>query len=335
METTRLKVTGYQALSHLLLEVVCYSMLIASSEKGEAILPIALLYDALAFVPQGLIGLWTCHHSQRPLGWLGCGLLAVGVVVFPFQPLVGIVLAALANSILHIAGALATIANSSGKLLNPAIFVAAGSLGVFIGQTYWLSFVGQIVIVGLIGLCWRITLKMNCPSQQSVPPVDLVKQKYGYAMVVSVSFMTVVMRSYVSYCIPTAWKQGMIPTFCLFFAYALGKALGGYLIDLGQSKLVSILSTFVSLPFLLAGKEVMWLSLIGIVLYSMSMALTLGLFLSVMPEKPGVAFGFTTLGLFVGSLPVFLWGSFSNAMGGMMLVGLSVFSGIGLFKILR
>ena len=44
----------------------------------------------------------------------------------------------------------------------------------------------------------------------------------------------------------------------------------------------------------------MVVSLIGLMLFSMTMAVALGLLVSVMKEYPGLAFGLTTVGLFFG-----------------------------------
>ena len=68
---------------------------------------------------------------------------------------------------------------------------------------------------------------------------------------------------------------------------------------------VSVMSASGALPFLLCGSELMTVSLIGVTFFSMTMAVTLALIVSVMKKYPGVAFGFTTVGLFLGTVPVF------------------------------
>ena len=49
----------------------------------------------------------------------------------------------------------------------------------------------------------------------------------------------------------------------------------------------------------------MIVSLIGVMFFSMTMAITLALLVSVLKKKPGLAFGFTTVGLFLGTAPIF------------------------------
>ena len=49
----------------------------------------------------------------------------------------------------------------------------------------------------------------------------------------------------------------------------------------------------------------MFISLIGVMFFSMTMSITLAILVSKLKKMPGVAFGLTTIGLFLGTLPVF------------------------------
>ena len=49
----------------------------------------------------------------------------------------------------------------------------------------------------------------------------------------------------------------------------------------------------------------MFVSLIGVMFFSMTMAITLGMVASIFKKNPGLAFGYTTIGLFLGTLPIF------------------------------
>jgi hypothetical protein len=86
-----------------------------------------------------------------------------------------------------------------------------------------------------------------------------------------------------------------------------GKALGGILSDAYGIRKVATLSTLFSLPFLLVGDNLMIVSIIGIMLFSMTMAITLAILVSKLKNTPGLAFGFTTIGLFLGFVQIFFW----------------------------
>lgn len=68
---------------------------------------------------------------------------------------------------------------------------------------------------------------------------------------------------------------------------------------------VAVASTLLAIPFLCFGDNLMMVSLIGVMFFSMTMAITLGILISVLKKNPGVAFGFTTIGLFLGTAPIF------------------------------
>ena len=137
------------------------------------------------------------------------------------------------------------------------------------------------------------------------------------------------------YGIPTTWNKTLIQTILLYCSMGIGKAMGGILIDSIGIKKTAILSTIGSLPFLLFGNNVMAISLIGIMMFSMTMAVTLGLIVSEIKKYPGVAFGFTTIGLFLGSLPVFVFRINSILINCLMVTILTVASVIVLSVICR
>ena len=61
----------------------------------------------------------------------------------------------------------------------------------------------------------------------------------------------------------------------------------------------AIISTLCALPFLIIGDNLMLVSIIGVMFFSMTMSITLGLLASVLKQTPGLAFGLTTIGLFL------------------------------------
>lgn len=49
----------------------------------------------------------------------------------------------------------------------------------------------------------------------------------------------------------------------------------------------------------------MLISLVGVMFFSMTMSITLAILVSVLKKTPGLAFGLTTIGLFLGTAPIF------------------------------
>ena len=79
----------------------------------------------------------------------------------------------------------------------------------------------------------------------------------------------------------------------------------------------------------------MTISVIGVFLFSMTMSITFGMLLSVIKENPGLAFGVTTLGLFLGICPVLFFGKFGYLIDSILVVIMSLASAYGLYKTLR
>ena len=147
------------------------------------------------------------------------------------------------------------------------------------------------------------------------------------------STFVVAVRSFTSYGIPTGWNKTVLQSILLFSFMGLGKALGGLLIDKTNIKFTSVLSCLLSLPFLLFGDHNMYLSLIGIMLFSMTMPVTLAIIVSRLKKSPGIAFGFTTIGLFIGSLPAFFFTIDSIWINTIVFTILTILCTIILYKI--
>ena len=89
-----------------------------------------------------------------------------------------------------------------------------------------------------------------------------------------------------------------------------------YLIGVRKTAIISIVG---ALPFLLFGDKVMLVSLIGIMMFSMTMAITLGILVSTLKKTPGLAFGLTTIGLFLGTAPIFFF-KFTTVLSNCILI---------------
>ena len=109
------------------------------------------------------------------------------------------------------------------------------------------------------------------------------------------------------YGIPTSWNKTAVQTVMLYVTMGIGKLSGGILADIFGIKKVALFSAAAALPFLFTGDNIMAVSLIGVMLFSMTMSVTLAILVSVLKNAPGLAFGLTTIGLFLGSVPIFFF----------------------------
>ena len=301
---------------------------------------IALSFDFFAFVPQSIFGKLMDKYHKVNLGLVGGALMLIAVLIFNHTPLkvLGIIFVALGNAMIHEVGAIATTSISNGKLTHSAIFVGGGSFGVVIGQTLGsvqytmvVSFVACLIIILMIKLSNKFWMK----EKREIPEFNLTKENINPWLILIIAFMVVSVRSYIGYAIPIAWKKEVWQAFLLFFVMGIGKVMGGILSDKFGAKKIGVFSTLLCIPFLLMGNNNMIISIIGVFMFSLTMSITFGMLLSAIKDSPGVAFGITTIGLFVGVLPVFFLGTLPLLINNILIVILSVACATGLYKTLK
>lgn len=323
---------------HFIVEIVCFYYLSKVSDSNIVWL-IPFLYDAFAFVPQSLIGYVSDKYPKINMGVIGIILLFLGMIIFSFMDIskfVSLFMICFGNAFLHVSGAETTLKNSHGKLSHSAIFVAGGSFGVITGRllakTFLPSWVMLIFILTLIPfILYTDTFnekKNNCEK------FNYVKKTINPALIIVIAVFVVVIRGYMGYGIPTSWNKTVIENILLFTFMGFGKALGGILSDAFGIRKIAIFSTLLAIPFLIFGDNIMIVSLIGVMFFSMTMSITLAILVSVLKKTPGLAFGLTTIGLFLGTAPIFFI-KISSTVNIIMIITMSILCSMLLGFILK
>lgn len=115
-------------------------------------------------------------------------------------------------------------------------------------------------------------------------------------------FLVVILRSYIGLSVTFSWKSagaGMAVA-----AVALGKVSGGFLsARFGCGKVMGISMGLAAVAFLFG--EIPVFGLLALLMFNMSMPVTLHLLACRMPRMVGFSFGLLTFGLFLGYLPVY------------------------------
>ena len=299
---------------HFVTEVICFFVLGNYVESVPVTWLIVFAYDMLAFVPQSVIGYINDKFRRISFSCLGLPLLAVAVVMqrYTARTFLSLVILCLGNALIHVNGAEVTLRTSNGNLSHSAIFVSGGSFGVITGKLlsagaapFWLPLIliASAVPFAVLAQMYLDTDTDVCAS--SCRAFRYVNPGIGKYTVIALSLIVVITRGYMAYGIPTSWIKTTLQTVLLFCSMGMGKALGGILSDLFGIRRVALSSVLLALPLLLFGDKNMYISLIGVLFFSMTMSITLALLVSVLPESPGLAFGLTTIGLFLGTAPVF------------------------------
>lgn len=315
---------------HLVTEVICFYCL--SIQMGDSIhlWIFPFIYDTLAFVPQSIIGYISDKFPKLPMGLIGIGFLATAGLSFWLGFLPGkytaLVVLCLGNGLVHINGAEVTLRCSQGKLSHSALFVAGGSFGVITGKLLASIGLPPLTVIGLIltGIPFVMLAEYY---RKDADKTKNACQHFNYAsknlpamLVIGLAVLVVAVRGYMGYGIPTSWNKTMLQTVLLYVSMGVGKGLGGLIADCFGAKKTAMLSASLALPFLFFGDNLMVVSLIGVLLFSMTMSITLGILVSVLPKAPGLAFGFTTIGLFMGTAPIFFF-RFSSPLSNCIIIG--------------
>ena len=234
------------------------------------------------------------------------------------------------NALTHVGGAEVTIRSSNGRLSHPAIFVAGGAFGVITGTMlaktslpYWAVILFMISAIPFTVIAQKYR-NAGESAEELCKAYNYAKKGVPVSVILFVSFLVVALRSYMGYCLPMEWKTSSLHAVLLYVAMGTGKAAGGILADAYGVKKIAILSSLLSLPFVILGNRIMIISLIGIMLFSMTMSITLALNVSVLKSAPGLAFGYTTAALTFGVIPIFFIKISSYAINSLIVSALTV-----------
>ena len=297
---------------HFLVEITSFYVL-TSYVKSPYIWGLSLLYDFAAFVLQGFFGALRDKGIRINFAYIGTVLTSLSLVLLflHMNAFVVIALVSVGNCLVHIHGAELTLRSSPGKMSPAAVFVAGGSFGVVIGKLLsmhsvtvpWILLMNVLIFIPIF-----IAEKLKTEDGfENLEQYRFSNEKINSYVVIGLATFIVIVRAYMGYGIPTSWNKTELQLIALYCCMGVGKALGGILTDLIGIRLTAIISTVGALPFMIFGENVMAVSLIGITFFSMTMAVSLALIVSRLQRYPGIAFGFTTLGLFLGTLPFFFF----------------------------
>lgn len=342
--TSKNIVTGYLYFYvHFVVEIICFFVLAKVVGNSALLWMIPFLYDMLAFVPQSLIGYLSDKFPKIKIGLIGIFLLVSGLILFSLELVsiyISISIICFGNACLHVDGAEVTLRSSNGKLAHSAIFVAGGSFGVISGKllamtnvSFWL-----LVFLGLSMIPFVILANIyreDANNENKELKFDYANPLISSGVVILLAILVVVVRGYMGYGIPTSWNKTIIQTVLLYLAMGFGKALGGILADMYGVKKIAIVSSIAALPFLLLGDNLMIVSLIGVLFFSMTMPITLALLVSVLKKCPGLAFGLTTIGLFLGTAPIFFFKLTTTLANCIVITILTIMCVLIFIKIIR
>lgn len=302
---------------HFIIELISFAILNTKFAATQVLFTI-MLFDVLAFAPQGLFGLFYEKHKDVPIGYIGMLFLGISLIFCSISNAwwfnIGVVFLGIGNALLHEIGAIDTINNSEGKIFASTLFVGGGSFGLCLGKLYHyfsdtLIWLYPIIVIGLLLIYFanKLRNKEFYNKNYRYPVFDIVKPGVSALFVLICVFVTTTIRGFIGYGIPTSWCDEVWEICILYLFMGSGKIFGGFVCDKWGYRITAAMTTLLAIPFLIIGNDNMIISVIGVFLFSMTMGISFAMGVSALPNSVGLAFGLTTLGLILGSFFMYLY----------------------------
>lgn len=294
------RLTAY-SVCHFLVDFSCALVLLGRAAPGGDAFVLLLFYNLLAFAVQMPLGLWA-DRAGRPHLFAAAGCL-LAALAWVLPGMAAAVSAGLGNALFHVGGGVDALHREGGGYGALGVFVSPGAFGITLG-TLWASKAGAWALpVGVALAAFAAAILLFCPvtlpQTADLSPLRTPKTAGALACL----FLVVVLRSYGGCVLSFPWKGEYLLLFTA--CVAGGKALGGLLADRLGLKRVAVGSLLLGAGlFLLADFPAAGLA--AMLLFNMTMPLTLGLAAKALPGGRGFAFGLCTFALFLGFLPPFL-----------------------------
>jgi len=211
----------------------------------------------------------------------------------------------LGNSLFHIGGGAISLKISPEKAGPPGIFVAPGAIGLLVGTLFGKSiYFAPVIIYLFLLLCVLAMLAVRIPVVYSVIETGQKKFNWFWAILVLLLF-SIFTRSLIGLAVAFPWKSNLWLLVALTIGVALGKAFGGILSDRFGWVKVTVGGLLISAPLLAFTAIYPYLAILGMMLFQMTMPVTLIAISRSLPKYPAFAFGLACLAIVIGALPIF------------------------------
>jgi len=283
---------------------------------------LVLVYNFCAFAMQMPLGLVVDKLNRNPLVAV-CGAIMVGaayglapffVVGAAYGPVAfqtaAVIIIGIGNALFHLGGGVDVLNISEKKLSALGVFVSPGALGIFLGTMLGRGsgFSAAFFPVALVVAAFAILAVHR--AQRGAYPQNAAFSLEGASsrsalVAIACLLLVVCLRSFVGMSLSFPWKGIGYWGIALLCAVVLGKTLGGFAADrLGLKKTAVISLGAAAILFLLPSVPVAGVT--AVLLFNMTMPITLWALARVIPGAKGFAFGLLTFALFMGFLPVYL-----------------------------
>jgi MFS transporter, FSR family, fosmidomycin resistance protein len=278
----------------------------------QAAFALVLGYDVVAFGSQVIFG-WLSDRFATPRRTLllGMALTAFSLVACPFNSMITLVFAGVGNALAHL-GAGSTVLRCGLERAAPSgVFVAPGALGLAFGMFYGAQPqrgpVWPLLLLA-IGAFFTVALARRWLEGVAAAPTNMATRNATLShanIALALLLLSIVVRSLVGMSAARGYARSELLVLGIPAAAFFGKFLGGFVADRAGWLETGVLALLLSLPLIVLAPPVAWL-LCGLLLFQMTMPVTLTAVARLMPNRLATAFGWTCLALIAGALPTML-----------------------------
>jgi FSR family fosmidomycin resistance protein-like MFS transporter len=327
-------------LTHALVDAtsaaVIFSILNAHQMDLGTFTILVVLYNIIAFALQAPFGFIADKYKiPVKVALLGCGLAAVSTLIIGASPLLAVIMVGLGNALFHVGGGIISLNLIPKKAIMPGIYVAPGAFGLF---------VGALIAKGGYFVEWPFVLLLVLAGYMIMrikPPEVLYKTERSgspdfFDLAILLLLVSVAIRALIGTALVFPWKADFNLLLIMVATVVAGKGFGGFLADRFGWMRISLIGLLLSAPMLAVGASSPALGILGLLLFNLTMPVTLVAIANMLPGRAGLAFGLTTLALVAGALPAFtelkpLLGSFEMIITIILVSTAALFVGLKIY----
>lgn len=294
--------------SHFCVDAVCSFILWSRMQENEIwVVLLLLLYHALAFAFQPIIGYVCDKHKNLKVGIMGTGFVSAALLITTVLPIISVFVAGLGNAFFHLEGGYVSLHREKRNIEPGGIFVSGGALGIGLGSVCgrFLTDTDHINILFLLitisSFILTLLTNVNIDLRKKSGAFGIVRKDISVEMALSLICISVFVRGYAGLIYPVYGLEGKNKIIILAVTMFCAKFVGGIVADRFGIKKITVISQVLAAICLIAGQSTI-MGCMGIFLLNIPMAVTLAALSDCLPENTGLAFGMAPLFLFTGMI---------------------------------
>jgi len=313
------------SVTHFIIDFACAFLMFRSIAGTPDGYLCVLIYNFCAFAMQMPLGIIADKWNKNYIfAIIGCAFVGAAYSLI-LIPVLAVTVVGIGNAMFHVGGGIDVLNISVRKAAPLGVFVSPGAFGVFYGTMLGRDdrFSAVFILLALtlsVILIWAAHKIQAGTYPKNVPfSLNGIASMRVFIAVVCL-FLVVCVRSYVGLAMNFSWKGIDWWGTTLVCAVVFGKTLGGFAADKFRLVKASIFSLgLAAVLFVFSGNAISGVT--AVLLFNMTMPVTLWVTAKVFPGAKGFSFGLLTFALFLGFLPKYLGLDLPTDMGWLYMTG--------------